>query len=698
MIIPQDYIERTYAGVLGKIIGVYLGRPFEGWSYERIMTELGEITGYVHEKLNMPLIVTDDDISGTFTFLRALPDYGNTPDLTPQQIGQSWLNYIVEKKTILWWGGLGNSTEHTAYLRLKQGIPAPKSGSIELNSKVVAEQIGSQIFIDGWGMVNPGDPERAADFARRASSVSHDGEAIYGAQVMAAMEAQAYVEKDINVLLNMAVKLISDNSVIYRMINDIREWHAEFHDWHNTREQIEQNYGYDKFGGNCHMVPNHGLIIMSLLHGEDDFSKSLMMVNTAGWDTDCNSGNVGCLLGIKNGLATLEGSTNWRGPVADRLYLPTAEGGSSISDAVIESYKVVNIGRALAALEPVEPKNGSRFHFEVPGSMQGFQSRAGDKLRLENVLGHSSSGTRSLALNYHNLAAGEAVQATTPTFVPPEAINMQGYGLLACPTLYPGQVVKTNLVLEGENKADLKARIVIGYYADADVIKQVSGDLASLHNGENTLEWRMPDLKGAPIAEMGIELVAGEAGNGCVYLDYLTWEGEPDVMLTDPGDGSRMWKRAWVDSTDSPDWRYPETYRLIQNEGTGLLIQGTRQWRNYRVSADVTPHMVDAAGVAVRVQGLRRYYGMLLRRDNTAQLIKVLDGETVLASAPFKWMLGETYEMTLQAHGKRLQGWINGEAVFDVEDTHTPLMDGAIALVCREGRSGTQSVSVTPVR
>ncbi len=33
--IPHDYAERVYAGVLGKLIGVYLGRPFEGWTYER---------------------------------------------------------------------------------------------------------------------------------------------------------------------------------------------------------------------------------------------------------------------------------------------------------------------------------------------------------------------------------------------------------------------------------------------------------------------------------------------------------------------------------------------------------------------------------------------------------------------------------------------------------------------------------------
>ena len=43
MKIPRDYEEKVYAGVLGKIIGVYLGRPFEGWEYERIVSELGDV-------------------------------------------------------------------------------------------------------------------------------------------------------------------------------------------------------------------------------------------------------------------------------------------------------------------------------------------------------------------------------------------------------------------------------------------------------------------------------------------------------------------------------------------------------------------------------------------------------------------------------------------------------------------------------
>src|ERR671919_1671188 len=226
MTFPLDYAERVYAGVLGKIIGVYLGRPVEGWTHEQIMANLGEIKYSVNDRHDLPLrnhqlVVTDDDISGTFTFIRALADYNNSSDLTPAQIGQTWLNYIIENRTILWWGGLGNSTEHTAFLRLKDGIAAPHSGSITLNGKVVAEQIGAQIFIDGWGLVAPGDPALAADLARRAPSVSHDGEAIYGAQVIAALVAQAFIESDLDKLVDTAIGLIPADSIIYRLISDV---------------------------------------------------------------------------------------------------------------------------------------------------------------------------------------------------------------------------------------------------------------------------------------------------------------------------------------------------------------------------------------------------------------------------------------------------------------------------------------------
>ena len=76
MALQPDYAERVYAGVLGKMIGVYLGRPIEGWSHERILAELGEIWYYVNDRRHIPLknhalVVSDDDLSGTFGFLRA---------------------------------------------------------------------------------------------------------------------------------------------------------------------------------------------------------------------------------------------------------------------------------------------------------------------------------------------------------------------------------------------------------------------------------------------------------------------------------------------------------------------------------------------------------------------------------------------------------------------------------------------------
>ena len=354
---PSDYVERVYAGVLGKIIGVYLGRPFEGWSHRAIVEQLGEINYYVHEKRNVPLIVSDDDISGTFTFIRALEDYGFRHNLTAAQIGQTWLNYIIENKTVLWWGGMGMSTEHTAFLRLKNGVSAPQSGSLDLNGKVVSEQIGSQIFIDGWAMVAPGDPELAVELAGKAASVSHDGEAIYGAQIIAAMEALAFVEKDLAKLIDIAIGFIPRDSVIYRLIADMRHCRERTTDWHAGLALIHENYSYDKFGGGCHIVPNHAIVMLGLLWGNDDFQRSLMITNTAGYDTDCNSGNVGCLMGIKNGLAGIDAGPDWRGPVADRLLLSTADGGRCITDAVAETYSLVNTHLALVGQNPKRPKN-----------------------------------------------------------------------------------------------------------------------------------------------------------------------------------------------------------------------------------------------------------------------------------------------------------------------------------------------------
>ena len=633
MTFQADYLERVYAGTLGKIIGVYLGRPFEQWSHSKIEQELGEIHYYVNQKLNAPLVVTDDDITGTFTFLRALQDYGYSKDLTPEQIGQTWLNYLIEKKTILWWGGMGNSTEHTAYVRLKSGIKAPESGSIARNGKVVAEQIGAQIFIDGWGMIFPGDPASAADFARRAGSVSHDGEAIYGAQVVAAIEAQAFIEGDIDKLIDTALSFIPADCLIAQMIADVRLWHQEEKDWRKTRMKIEASYGYEKYGGGCHMIPNHALIIHALLHGDGDFQKSLMIVNTCGWDTDCNSANVGCILGIRNGLAGIDAGPDWRGPVADRILIPTADPGRTISDAALETYHIVNAARALQGEAAISPKDGARFHFELPGSVQGFSNgnypNSNGTAEVENAPGHSRKGARSLAIRSKNLAPGRVAYVMTPTFLTPSDQKIHGYELIASPTLYPGQTIHATLESDASNGSALSARLALSVYNAQDRVSHLYGDSKELAPGAfESFDWEVPDTEGFAIFEVGFEISSGSSGraDGTVYLDYLSWDGVPNCSLNTPK-GGQIWKRHWANGVSNFEgWgSAKEQFRLMQDSGAGLLIQGCREWKDYAFDATITPHLAASTGIAVRVQGMKRYYALLICEGNHAKLVKALD-------------------------------------------------------------------------
>ena len=699
MSIPADYVERVYAGVLGKIIGVYLGRPFEGWSYERIMAELGEIWYYVHEQRGVPLVVTDDDISGTFTFIRALEDTGFPAEITPQQIGETWLNYLIEKRTILWWGGVGNSTEHTAYIRLKNGIQAPQSGSRALNGPIVSEQIGAQIFIDGWAMVSPGDPERAAELARRAGSVSHDGEALYGAQSLAAMEALAFTESKIDHLLDTAMQVVPDNSVIHGLIGDVREWHVKDGDWHKTRRRIVAKYGYHRYGGGCHIIPNHALILLGLLYGEGDFQKSLMICNTCGWDTDCNSGNLGCLLGIRNGLAAFEGGPDWRGPVADRLYLPSADGGRCITDAVAETYALVNAGRRLAGLEPVAPKNGAKFHFELPGSLQGFKSAQLSSLTAKNVAGHSVSGSRSMEIRFPPTGIDSPQRISTPTFFAPEALQMPGYELVGSPTLYSGHVIKAQLSADEYNPCAVDVRMFVRFYNGEDRLASLGSEAHNLHPGATTeLSWVVPDTQGGPVSEVGLEILRSPEG-GKIYLDSLTWNGAPRTHffrpLVEPDyPRANAWRKAWVNGVES--WEpWGAAFRLIQNTGRGLLSTGTRGWQDYRVRAFVTPALIQAGGIAVRVQGMRRYYALLLTDSGKARLVKVLnDSEIPLAEIDYRYEAWKPVELEIEAQGSHIRGWVSGMLL---EATDRDLASGGAGWVVEVGHLLADEMTVEPV-
>lgn len=702
MQVPNDYLERVYAGVLGKLVGVYLGRPFEGWTYQKIMNELGPIEYFVHERLNQPLVVTDDDVAGTFTFLRALEDHGISADLSAEDIGKAWLNYIVEERAILWWGGSGNSTEHTAWLNLKKGIAAPHSGSIATNGSTVAEQIGAQIFIDGWAMVAPGQPALAARLAEQAGKVSHDGESVHAAVLWAAMEAEAFNSSDIDHLLDTGLSYIPRDSLIAKLIADVRAWHKQHPDWCDTRQLIEDRYGYDKYPGNCHVVPNHALMIMAVLYAPDDFQRSQMIVNTSGWDTDCNAGNVGCLIGIMLGLDGIDAGPDWRGPIADRLLISSADGGNSINDAVRTAYYIANLGMTLAGVSPLPaPKDGAQYHFSLPGSQQGFRVVEGQGFTRHARIGNIEfEGGRALSVNYEALGPGQVAAVTTPTFSPREVLDMRTYDLMATPLVYSGQKVSARIIADRANTGSVSVRLRVRAYDANDDLRDVDGDIVSLAPGqEHVVTWVLPDFDGQPIAEIGIALTGdGKRADGRVLLDYLRWDGTPDIVLHRPAGDGDFWRLSWVNGVSFFSKRFPPSFRISQGRDEGIIIHGTRQWTDYTVSSEIVIHLGNYGGVAARVQGLRRYYAVRATRDGKLQIVRRRDEQTlVLAEADYPLIFETKVAVALTVEGNTIRVIFDGVELSAVDDSVQAFRDGGIGLLVNEGALSTDEVRIRAV-
>ena len=86
------------------------------------------------------------------------------------------------------------------------------------------------------------------------------------------------------------------------------------------------------------------------------------------------------------------------------------------------------------------------------------------------------------------------------------------------------------------------------------------------------------------------------------------------------------------------------------------------------MSARLTPHLAAACGIAVRVQGQRRYYGLLLCPENTLRLVRVCGEETTLAEAPFVWEFWQAVSLSVQVSGQRLRAWAGERLIFDLID------------------------------
>lgn len=683
----DTFRNQIYAGVLGKLIGVYLGRPVEGWKIEDIRDTFGEVNDYVHDKLGVPLIVTDDDISGTFAFFRALEDNNYDRELPAKAFGDTWLNYIIENKTILWWGGLGRSTEHTAYLNLKRGVEAPKSGSAKLNGQGVSEQIGAQIFIDAFSMACPDDPDLAVSLVRKAASVSHDGLAVDAACHLAALESMAFTEKRVDVLLDRARNYVHDERLL-TIIADVRNICQKERDWRKVRGYLDSKYGYERMPGSCHMIPNHAMVLAAILLGGDDFGRSVTIAVSAGWDTDCNAGNVGAFNGIRLGLDGINSGIDYRTPVADRMYVVTADGGSVVTDAVIESKRIIRTGAMLHGKKISESKK--RFTFEFPGALQGFtfcdfarEDRPKAKLFNYNEI----SEHNGLVIRNDSWETEKKVAVSTPTFIDFTKLA-SNFSTVASPTLYSSQKVVTETAVIGSGCASIRPYIL--YYDRENQIQALYGEEQKLGTDKVAFSWTVPDTGGMPIFKLGYEIAGSQKLDGGVVIYSIDWNGAPTsfvqkgVLMSNIWDTNPLWMSSFASSAVqfAADSRY--TYCVSNADGDGLVTIGTREWKNYSISSAICYSRHKAGGFVARSRGHRRYYGAVLMDGNRAVIYMQRDQERIpLADVEYYYQLDKSYQMKFTAHKERLEFWIDGSLVLEArDDSYT---EGAAGFIVSEG-------------
>ena len=663
----QLLLEKLYGGFLGMNVGIRLGAPVEPsiWTVERIARTYGDIRGYVKEYKHF---AADDDANGPVFFLRALDDNaGQEP--TPQRVAEAYLNYAREGIGMFWWGGYGVSTEHTAYLNLLSGIPAPKSGSIRQNGKTVAEQIGGQIFIDTWGLVAAGDAPRAARYACAAASVSHDGEALHGAAFIAGCIAHAFVESDMEKILDAGLALLPEDSLYACVVRAVRAFHAAHpeDDWHACRQMLEEEWGYDRYPGVCHIIPNAGVCALALSYGAGDFCRTIEIATMCGWDTDCNAGNVGTIVGVLGGIGAIP--AHYRAPINDELVLSGVSGYLNILDVPTYVWSLAAwVYRLRGETMPEEVAAHVHpgvidFDFALPGSTHGLCVSDPCLLRRQHKDG-------ALEIMWNCMNRGQQATVFLKTFYRRADFSDERYKPVFSPIAYPGQRVHLETTFEkwyGES-------VCVTPY----IRRGISGQTQLMETrilrekGDYSFDFTLPEVDGDVIAEVGLHLegnsprIVYDAGR--LLIRRLTISGKARYTLR-VGMMPEEFMTILPFSQNHGSWHVEDNHIQVLTLHHAEAMTGNYFTRDVRVTGRICPRNGTSHLVSARVQGTRRGYYAGFDGEGKAAILKHAGGEVIrLARADFPWKLDQPWEITLEARGSCLTLMINGRQVVQAED------------------------------
>lgn len=710
--IQKDYANRVYAGWLGKVIGVRYGAPYEMWTAEQIAAFFGELNGYVAHYEDF---AADDDTNGPLFFVRALEDYTHSEQLTSRQIGQTLLNYSPCEHGFFWWGGEGVSTEHTAYANLSRGIAAPQSGSFAQNGPIIPEQIGGQIFIDCWGLVIPNDPKKAARYARKAAQIAWDGDGVYGGMFVAAMISAAFGTDNIRRVIKAGLNVIPAESGYAQMVRDLcRFYEACPDDWRKCLDYITKNYWIDRYPGNCHIIPNAAIMVLAMLYGRGKFTRTLNICAMCGFDTDCNVGNLGTVLGVMNGLEGMD-LAKWQPEIHDFQAASSVVGSLNITDCAESALYMAKLGYRVAEEEPPEawadflPVHGlRRCHFELPYSTHALRcalsSGRKELTALRNTDEAAYTGRRCAAASVASVHCGEAFKVFLRTYYAKEDFANGRYQPVTSPIAYPGQ--RVSAAVRRAEGCGVKACM---YALDAHTGTVYCGNGQTLDKAAWTeLTIDIPNGTTACIKEIGLWIEptapAKESGPITVYVDDLAWQGAADYTL----DFAQEYNWSWLNrdaKTELSQFTRLKGFWYIKNGAMhgyasdfAETYTGDVAWRDYTVSAPLTPHEGRWHGLCFRVQGAMRCYAAALTERGYEIAKKVEGTYKTLAVMPFDWQTGRTYTLHAAAEGNRLTARIDDMPAIVFVDEEKPYLNGCIgAALGKSSHCAYGNIGVAPV-
>jgi hypothetical protein len=459
-------------------------------------------------------------------------------------------------------------------------------------------------------------------------------------------------------------------------------------DWREVRDQIDRDLGYARFDGPCHIIPNHAMTLAALLLGGDDFQRALMIAASAGFDTDSNAGVVGCLNGIRLGLDAITAQVDFRAEVADRLLVVTADGGSCVSDAVLETRKIV-----AAALRgrPTQPGPAPRFGFEYRGSTQGFMvcPELPAPYPSVTVANASDTGETGLLLRCNGVGPGVEAAVSTPVFLDPAGTAVN-FSTIASPTLYPGQ----RITLTARSEAPGPVLHLYELHRDAaGTVRRTESEPFTLGPEDGELSWVVPEIGPAPLFRFGLLVRSAKRFDGTVMVSRVDWRGAPQrfaldgILLSSIWDTSPGPLRAWVSSAANFEADFDQTFSVSHPHGLGLATIGSMDWDDYQVSSTVRFSLHRQAGLVARSVGHRRYYAAVFDGGNRVRLIRQHDtGRIVLAGAEFRYGQDVAYQVEFAVVGPRLDLSINGRIVLvGVDDGPQPYLVGGAGFLIDEG-------------